>query len=118
MNCARSLLKSTSKTVGRLYRRNFSETAVHKNIWIEEHNGIKEDLTNRFEWNGTNIMNTVIFLGLIPGFIYLVGKGAQNVFICSTWIRNRENMKNLTERSPLLRPSNKGVFLFTVLDCL
>lgn len=81
MNCARSLLKSTSKTVGRLYRRNFSETAVHKNIWIEEHNGIKEDLTNRFEWSATNIMNSVIFLGLIPGFIYLVGKEAQNVFV-------------------------------------
>lgn len=81
MNCARTLIKNTSKTVGRLYRRNFSETAVRKNIWIEEHNGIKEDLTNRFEWTGANIVNSIIFLGLIPGFIYLAGKKAQYVGI-------------------------------------
>lgn len=81
MNCARTLIKNTSKTVSRLYRRNFSETAVRKNIWIEEHNGIKEDLTNRFEWTGANIVNSIIFLGLIPGFIYLAGKKAQYVGI-------------------------------------
>lgn len=79
MNCARVLLKNTSKTLSRVYRRNFGETAVHKNIWIEEHNGIKEDLTNRFEWTGENIMNSLIFLGIVPGFIYLVGKSAHNV---------------------------------------
>ena len=52
---------------------------MRKNIWIEEHNGIKEDLTNRFVWTGENIMNSIIFLGIIPGFIYLVGKEAHNV---------------------------------------
>ena len=79
MNCARVLLKNTSKTLSRVCHRNFSETAVRKNIWIEEHNGIKEDLTNRFEWTGENIMNSLIFLGIVPGFIYLVGKSAHNV---------------------------------------
>ena len=79
MNCARTLLKSTSKTVSRVYRRNFGETAVRKNIWIEEHNGIKEDLTNRFQWTGDNIMNSLIFLGIVPAFIYIVGKSAHNV---------------------------------------
>lgn len=79
MNCARILLKNTSKSVSRVFRRNFGETAVHKNIWIEEHNGIKEDLTNRFEWSGQNIMNSIVFLGLIPCFIYIVGKNAQDV---------------------------------------
>lgn len=79
MNCARILLKNASKSVSRSFRRNFGETAVHKNIWIEEHNGIKEDLTNRFEWSGQNIMNSIVFLGLIPCFIYIVGKNAQDV---------------------------------------
>ena len=71
--------RNTSKSVSRVFRRNFGETAVHKNIWIEEHNGIKEDLTNRFEWSGQNIMNSIVFLGLIPCFIYIVGKNAQDV---------------------------------------
>lgn len=79
MNCARTLLKTTSKSLNRVVRRNFGETAVRKNIWIEEHNGIKEDLTNRFQWTGENIMNSIIFLGIIPGFIYIVGKKAHNV---------------------------------------
>lgn len=73
------LVNSSFTKVTAVYRRNFGETAVHKNIWIEEHNGIKEDLTNRFQWNGENIMNSIIFLGIVPGFIYLVGKSAHNV---------------------------------------
>ena len=79
MNAARILVTNATKTMGRVYRRNFGETAVHKNIWIEEQNGIKEDLTNRFEWSGMNIMNSIVFLGLIPGFVYLVGKSAHEV---------------------------------------
>ena len=81
MNAARTLLKNTTKTVSRVYRRNFSETAVRKNIWIEEQNGIKEDMTNRFSWTASNIGYTVVFLGIIPGFVYLVGKGAHEVGI-------------------------------------
>lgn len=79
MNAARNLIKSTTKTVSRVYRRNFSETAVRKNIWIEEHNGIKEDMTNRFSWTAANLGYSALFLGIIPGFIYLVGKGAHEV---------------------------------------
>ncbi|CBK22038.2 uncharacterized protein [Blastocystis hominis] len=78
MNAARLFVKNVSRMAGRCCRRNFSETAVRKNIWIEEHNGIKEDLTNRFEWSGQNIMNTIVFLGLVPCFVYLVGKSAQD----------------------------------------
>ena len=62
MNAARTLLKNTTKTVGRIYRRNFSETAVRKNIWIEEQNGIKEDMNNRFSWTASNIGYTIVFL--------------------------------------------------------
>lgn len=112
MNAARLFVKNVSRMAGRCCRRNFSETAVRKNIWIEEHNGIKEDLTNRFEWSGQNIMNTIVFLGLVPCFVYLVGKSAQDVCIPLSASNCRDSMKHPTERKQLVRPSSK-IFYYT-----
>ena len=114
MNAARLFVRNASRMAGRCYRRTFSETAVRKNIWIEEHNGIKEDLTNRFEWSGMNIMNSIVFLGLIPGFVYLVGKSAQDVCAFFSDSNCRDNMKHLTELKQLVQLSSK---LFYYMFC-
>lgn len=54
-------IKPTTKIISR---------KLHKNLWIEEHTGYKEDVFSRFKWNRFTICSILGFGVLMPAGIF------------------------------------------------